>query len=101
MNATSSSSAARGPKDKAIVDAAEQPRNPAARDMLERLSMAQTVGAILQRSGDGSISSPGRDRTWPSHRSMPTGLDRVRRKLTAASDGDRKFVDIIAAGLSH
>jgi transposase len=31
---------------------------------------------------------------------LPTGLERVRRKLTGARDGDRQFVDILAAVLS-
>jgi transposase len=31
---------------------------------------------------------------------LPNGLDRVRRKLTGAADGDRQFVDILTAVLS-
>jgi transposase len=31
---------------------------------------------------------------------LPAGLDRVRRKLIGATDGDRQFVDILAAVLS-
>jgi transposase len=31
---------------------------------------------------------------------LPTGLERIRRKLTGARDGDRQFVDILAAVLS-
>ncbi|SDR63927.1 Transposase [Rhizobiales bacterium GAS113] len=31
---------------------------------------------------------------------LPAGLDRVRRKLTGATDGDRQFVDILAAVLT-
>jgi transposase len=31
---------------------------------------------------------------------LPAGLERVRRKLTGAADGDRQFVDVLAAVLS-
>ena len=32
---------------------------------------------------------------------MPAGLERVRRKLAAADDGDRQMVDILTAVLSN
>jgi hypothetical protein len=31
---------------------------------------------------------------------LPAGLERVRRKLTGAADGDRRFVDVLTAVLS-
>jgi hypothetical protein len=31
---------------------------------------------------------------------LPAGLDRVRRKLVGAADGDRQFVDVLTAVLS-
>ena len=34
------------------------------------------------------------------NRSLPTGLERVRRKLVGAADGDRQFVDVLTAVLS-
>ena len=41
------------------------------------------------------------DRLIPNPRSvLPTALDRVRRKLAGANDGDRQMVKILAAVLS-
>jgi transposase len=52
------------------------------------------VPVLARKPGALRNGAPFRD--WV----LPAGLDRVRRKLTGATDGDRQFVDILAAVLT-
>ena len=56
-----------------------------------RGTMCRFWPASLARSGNGA---PFKD--WP----LPAGLERIRRRLTGASDGDRQMVNILTAVLS-
>ena len=40
-----------------------------------------------------------RDRSWVDGRLLPAAMERVRRKLTGADDGNRQMVDILTAVL--